>query len=50
MESCVNEKESDRFYKGHMERVMNEESDWDHNVKGHAVERPVVCASREDVV
>ena len=29
-----------------MERIMNEESDWDH-VEGDAVEGPVVCVSKE---
>ena len=31
-------------------RIMNEENDWDHNVKGDAVEGLVVCVSREDVL
>ena len=29
---------------------MNEENDWDHNVKGDAVVGPVVCVSREEVL
>ena len=29
---------------------MNEENDWDYNVVGDAVEDPVVCASREEVL
>ena len=29
---------------------MNEENDWDHNVDGDAVEVPVVCVSREEVL
>ena len=29
-----------------MERIMNEENDWDHNVEGNEVEGPVVCVSR----
>ena len=33
-----------------MERTMKEENDWDHNVERDAVERPVVCVSREEVV
>ena len=33
-----------------MERIMNEENDWDHNVEGDAVEGPVVCVSREEVL
>ena len=32
-----------------MERIMNEENDWDH-VEGDAAEGPVVCVSREDVL
>ena len=32
-----------------MERIMNEENDWDRNVDGNAVEGPVVCVSREEV-
>ena len=33
-----------------MERIMNEENDWVHNVEGDAVEGPVVCVSREEVL
>ena len=33
-----------------MEMIMNEENDWDHNVQGDAVEGPVVCVSREEVL
>ena len=29
---------------------MNEENDWDYNVEGDAVEGPVVCVSREEVL
>ena len=29
-----------------MERIMNKENDWDHNVYGNTVEGPVVCVSR----
>ena len=29
---------------------MNEENDWDHYVEGDAVEGPVVCVNREDVL
>ena len=32
-----------------MERIMNEENDWDH-VEVDAVEGPVVCLSREEVL
>ena len=33
-----------------MERIMNEKNYWDHNVEGDAVEGPVVCVSREEVL
>ena len=33
-----------------MERIMNEANDWDRNVEGDAVEGPVVCVSREEVL
>ena len=33
-----------------MERIMDEANGWDHNVEGDAVEGPVVCVSREEVL
>ena len=33
-----------------MERIMNEENDWGHNVEGDAIEGPVICVSREEVL
>ena len=33
-----------------MERIMNDENDWDRNVEGDAVKGPVVCVSREEVL
>ena len=33
-----------------MERFMNEEYVWDHTVEGDAVEGPVVCVSRGEVL
>ena len=33
-----------------MERIMNEENDWDHNVEGDAVEGPVISVCREEVL
>ena len=33
-----------------MEKVMNEENYWDHNVEGDVVEGPVDCVYRDDVV
>ena len=33
-----------------MERILNEENDWDRNVEGDAAEGPVVCVSRQEVL
>ena len=33
-----------------MERILNDENDWYHNVEGDDVEGPVMCVSRDDVV
>ena len=33
-----------------MEKIMNEENDLDCNVEGFAVEGPVVCASKDEVL
>ena len=33
-----------------MKRILDEENDWDRNVDGDAVECPVVCVSREEVL
>ena len=33
-----------------MERIVYKENDWDHNMEGDAVEGPVVCVSREEVL
>ena len=46
MESCASVKKRGNVWKDYMERMMNEENYWDHNVEGDAVEGPVVCVSR----
>ena len=33
-----------------MERIMNEENDLDRNVEGDALEGPVVCVNREEML
>ena len=33
-----------------MERIMNDDNDWDHNVEGDAVENPLFCVCREKVL
>ena len=35
-------KERGKVWKDYMERIMNEENDWDHDVEGYAVEGTVV--------
>ena len=47
---CFSENERGKVWKDYMERIMNEENDWDCNVEVDAVEGPVVCVSREEVV
>ena len=44
------EKKRGKVWKDYIKRIMNEENDWDRNVEGDAVEGPVVCVSREDVL
>ena len=39
-----------KIWKDYMKMIMNEENEWDHNVEGDAVEGPVVCVSREQVL
>ena len=33
-----------------MERISNEENDWDHNVEGDAAKGPADCVRREEVL
>ena len=47
---CISEKESSKVWKDCMERIMNEDNDWDHNVEGDVVEGPVVDVGREEVL
>ena len=47
---CFSEKVRGDVWKDYMERIMNEENDWDHNVEEDAVEGPVVCVSSEEVL
>ena len=44
------EKEVGKFWKDYIEQIMNEENYWDRYVERDAVEGPVVCVSREDVL
>ena len=48
--SCFSEKERCKVWKDYKERIINEENHWDHSVEGDAVEGPVVCVSREEVL
>ena len=47
---CFSEKERGKIWMDYMERITNEENDWDRNVEGDAVEGPVKCVSREEVL
>ena len=44
------EKERGKDWKGYMEKVANDENNWDHNVDGDAADDQVVCVSREEVL
>ena len=47
---CFIEKGRGKVRKDYMERIMIKENDWDHNVEGDAVEGPIVCIRREEVL
>ena len=47
---CFSEKERGKVWKDYMERIIIEENVWNYNDKGDAVEGPVVCVSKEDVL
>ena len=47
---CFSEKERGKVWKDYAEGIMNDENDWDHNVERDAVECPVVCVSREELL
>ena len=44
------EKDRGKVWKEHMERIMNEENEWDQNVKAELAEGTVERVSREEVV
>ena len=44
------EKDKGKGWKEHMEKIMNEENEWDQNVKAELVEGPVERVSREEVM
>ena len=47
---CFGKKERGIVWKDYMERIMNEENDWDRNVDGDEVDGPIVCVCREEVL
>ena len=47
---CFCEKERCKVWNDYLERIMNEEIDWDRNVEGDALEVSVVYVSREEVL
>ena len=44
------EKERGNIWRDYMERIMNEEYDWDDNMEGDMVEVLVVCVSKEEML
>ena len=50
MVNWCNEKERGKVWKDYMERIINEDNDWDRNAEGDAVGGAVVCVSREEVL
>ena len=44
------EKEKGKVWKDYVERIMNVEYDFDYSVEGDAVECPMVCLIREEVM
>ena len=47
---CYSEMERGNVWKEHRERIMKEDNDWDDDVEGDALEGPIVCVSREEVL
>ena len=47
---CFSQDESGKVWMANIERIRNEESNWDCNVEGDGVESPVVCLCREVVL
>ena len=47
---CFSEMVRGKVWNEYMERIMNKENYWNRNVEGDAVEGPVVCVSREEVL
>ena len=47
---CLSEKEGGKVWKDYMERIMNEENDWNHIVEEDAVYDPVVVVPVDKMV
>ena len=47
---CFSDRESGNVWKEYVERIMNDENNWDCNVEGDAVEGAVFCVSIEEVL
>ena len=47
---CFSEKERGKVWKDYMERIMRKENEWDHDMEGDAVEGPIACVCREEVL
>ena len=49
IDSCVLVRKKE-VWKDYMERIMNKDNHWDHNVEGDTVEDQVACVSRDMAV
>ena len=50
VELCFIEKERSKVWKDYVEKTMNEENDWDHNVERNIGDVLVYCVCRDEVV
>ena len=47
---CFSEKEIGKVWMDYIERIINVENDWDHNVEGDVADGAVVSVGREEVL
>ena len=47
---CFNENDGAKIWKEHMEKIMNEENEWDRMVETDVVEGPVEKVTRNEIV
>ena len=47
---CLCEMEGDNVWQDCIEKIMNEQNDWDYNLERDVIESPVDCVSCDEVV